>query len=182
VLLTQNAADALRQYVASRKDGFIFQEDLPVQRGCLTVQDGQWKSKWGEFRGHGCKRLQKTKCLGRIDRMPLKLAKKEHEQLIASLKLTRPQRKRPLSKVAVQEVVRQIAVRAGVKNVTPHTFRRTFATHLYDHGAGVEIIKALMGHVWIQTTMSYAQIGPDRLTKTFQRCHPRGYLNVQKTD
>ncbi len=182
VLLTQNAMDAMRQYIAARKDGFVFQEDLPVQKGCLFASEGQWKSKWGEFRGSDRKRIQRHKCLGPIANMSYELAKQKHEELIASLELTRPPRKRPLSKVAVQAAIRQIAVRAGIKNVTPHTFRRTFASHLYDHGAGVEVIKALMGHVWIQTTMKYAHIGPDRMAKTFERCHPRGKLNGQQSD
>jgi len=181
VLLTQNAVDSVRHYIAARRDGFVFQEDLPVQKGCLFASEGQWKSKWSESGGFGCKRIQRHKCLGSTGRIPYELAKKKHEELIASLKLTRPPRKCPLSKVAIQDVIRQIAIRAGIKNVTPHTFRRTFATHLYDHGAGVEVIKALMGHVWIQTTMGYAHIGPDRLTKAFERCHPRGNLNVQES-
>ncbi|MGB9242898.1 MAG: tyrosine-type recombinase/integrase [Candidatus Acidiferrales bacterium] len=182
VLLTQNAMDAMRQYIAARKDGFVFQEDLPVQKGCLFASEGQWKSKWGEFRGTDRKRIQRHKCLGPIANISYELAKQKHEELIASLELTRPPRKRPLSKVAIQAAIRQIAVRAGIKNVTPHTFRRTFASHLYDHGAGVEVIKALMGHVWIQTTMKYAHIGPDRMAKTFEQCHPRGKLNGQQSD
>jgi integrase/recombinase XerD len=182
VLLTQNAMDAMRQYIAARKDGFVFQEDLPVQKGCLFASEGQWKSAWGEFRGSDRKRILRHKCLGSTANISHELARKKHEELIASLKLTRPPRNRPLSKMAIQAVIRQIAVRAGIRNVTPHTFRRTFASHLYDHGAGVEVIKALMGHVWIQTTMKYAHIGPYRMAKTFERCHPRGKLNGQQSD
>jgi integrase/recombinase XerD len=180
VLLTQSAVKAVRRYIAVRKHGFVFQEDLPVQRGCLTAHDGQWKSHWGEAR-FGYKRIQRHKCLGSVSRIPYELAKKKHEVLIASLKLTRPPRRCALSKMAVRAVVKGVAARAGIKNVTPHTFRRTFATHLYDHGAGIEIIKALMGHVWIQTTMNYAQIGPDRLAETFEQCHPRENLNGQES-
>ena len=47
VLLPKTAADALRAYIGSRQNGFIFQQDLPAQKGCLTAQDGRWKSKWG---------------------------------------------------------------------------------------------------------------------------------------
>jgi len=180
VLLTQSAVKAVRQYIGVRKRGFVFQEDLPVQRGCLTAQDGQWKSSWGEAR-FGYKRIQRHKCLGSVNRIPYELAKKKHEVLIASLKLTRPPRRCPLSKVGLRGIVKRVAARAGVRNVSPHAFRRAFATHLYDHGAGIEIIKALMGHVWIQTTMNYAQIGPDRLAKTFERCHPRENLNGQES-
>ncbi|MGH9699156.1 MAG: tyrosine-type recombinase/integrase [Candidatus Acidiferrales bacterium] len=177
VFLTATAANSVLAYIAGRRNGIVFRQDYPVQKGCLTAQDGKWKSKWGIPGEPGGKRVQKTKCLGRLDRLTYEDAKKKHDELISSLKFPRPKTDRPLSKVAVQQTIRHIAHRAGLNNVTPHTFRRTFATHLYDHGAGVEVIKVLMGHVWIQTTMTYAQIGPDRLARTFERCHPREKLN-----
>lgn len=173
VLLTESASDALRAYIADRKSGFVFREDLPVQKGCLHLQDGQWKSKWANYAGPNGIRTQNTKCLGTIEQLSPEAAKKKHEEHIASLNLVRPSRSYPLSAMTIREMIVQMASRAGLKNVTPHTFRRTFATHLYDHGASVEVIKALMGHVWLQTTMVYARVGPDRMAKVFERCHPR---------
>jgi integrase/recombinase XerD len=178
-LLTRGAVDALRAYIADRRSGFIFQQDMPVQKGCLHAQDGKWMSKWGEFTGFNSKRIQRCKYIGLVRLMPYEIAKARHVEHISSLNLVRLPRKSHLSKVAVQKVIQRIARRAGLKHVTPHTFRRTFATHLYDHGATVEVIKALMGHVWIQTTLKYAQIGPDRIANTFERCHPREKLKVQ---
>jgi integrase/recombinase XerD len=180
VLLTETASDALSAYIGGRKNGFVFQEDLPVQRGCLYARDGQWKSKWSDYRGPNGMRTQHTKCLGNVKQLSHEAAREKHEELIASLYLGRPLRNYPLSSVSVREIIVHIATRAGLKNVTPHTFRRTFATHLYDHGASIEVIKALMGHVWIQTTMAYAHIGPDRLSRAFDQCHPRGRLNGQQ--
>jgi integrase/recombinase XerD len=179
VLLTETASDALRAYIADRKSGFVFREDLPAQKGCLYSCDGQWKSKWSDYRGDGI-RTQNTKCLGAIGQLSHEAAKKKHEEHIASLNLVRPPRNYALSAMTIREIIVQMASRAGLKNVTPHTFRRTFATHLYDHGASVEVIKALMGHVWLQTTMVYARIGPDRVAKVFEQCHPRGQLNEQQ--
>lgn len=178
VLLTANAVDALRTYITDRQRGLVFRHEYPAQKGCLTAHHGKWVSIWREYDGPKC---IKRRIHGRVQHLSYKDAKVLHEKLIAGSKSVRPDNNRPLSKVAVQHVIKRVARRAGLKKVTPHTLRRTFATHLYDHGASVEVIKALMGHVWIQTTMKYARISPDRLANTFDRCHPRGKLNGEPT-
>jgi integrase/recombinase XerD len=180
--LTWDAVNALREYIAERKHGYIFREDLPMQRGCLFAGDGKWMSRWAVYMGRGQKRVLKSHYIGMVHLLPYEVAKKKHDEFMAKRHLARRPRKEPLSKMAIQQAIRHIASRAGLKKVSPHTLRRTFATHLYDHGAGTEVIKALMGHVWIQTTMKYARLGPDRLAKTFERCHPRGKLSVQTSD
>ena len=151
-----------------------------MQKGCLFTDHGQWFSRWADYRGPNRIRTLKSKCLGNVKQLSFESARMKHEQHIASLNLVRRPRDKPLSKMAIQQVIAHIGNRAGLKSVTPHTFRRTFATHLYNHGAGVEVIKALMGHVWIQTTMRYARIGQDRLTKVFEQCHPREHLKGQQ--
>ena len=181
VLLTESASKALSAYIAGRESGFVFRVELPVQKGCFYLSEGRWVSKWAEYSGPKRIRTQKHKILGNVTKLSQEDARKKHEENIASLDLLRPPRNCPLSKMAIQEIVAKMASRAGLKGVTPHTIRRTFATHLYNNGAGVEVIKALMGHVWIQTTMTYAHIGQDRLTKIFDQCHPRGQLDDQKT-
>jgi len=177
VLLTKSAEDALRGYLGNRRGGFVFRQERPLPKGCLSTQDGQWLSSWRDYRGS--RGRSNRKYLGRIEQVPYETARKMHQELVAGYNLIRPHRNRPLSKVAVQDVIRKVSSRAGLKKVTPHTLRRTFATHLHDHGASIEVIQALMGHVWIQTTMKYARISPDRLTNTFERCHPREKLNGQ---
>jgi site-specific recombinase XerD len=159
----------------------VFREDLPVQKGCLYLSEGRWVSKWSEYTEPERTRTQKHKILGNVTQLSQEAARKKHEEHIASLDLVRPPRNCPLSKMTIQQIIALMASRAGLRGVTPHTLRRTFATHLYNKGAGVEVIKALMGHVWIQTTMTYAHIGQDRLTKVFDQCHPRGQLDGQKT-
>ncbi len=179
VLLTQSATEALRAYIGERQSGIVFQKEMPVQKGCLTIHHGSWISFWMEYRKRGEKGHRRRKILGRADRLSFEAAKKKHDALMATRRLIRPFRTVSLSKVAVQQTLRQIAHRAGLKDVTPHTLRRTFATHLFENGAGMEIVKALLGHVWITTTMKYARIGTDRLAETFERCHPRESLGDQ---
>jgi site-specific recombinase XerD len=174
VLLTESAANAVRNYIGDRQSGFVFEDDLPLPKGHLELHDGRWKSRWRSIGRSGQKAVQRCKCLGNMTRVTYEEAKTKHEKLMAGRNLARPKRKCPLSKMAVQCLVRKLALRAGVKNVSPHTFRRTFATHLHEHGASLEVIRALLGHVWVQTTMRYARIGPDGLSKTFEKCHPFG--------
>jgi|SRR5579863_283019 len=176
-ILTQSTARAISAYLAGRRHGVVFQSDQPAQKGFLVAHDGvKWISTWGEYSGPGGTRVTKRKYLGTLHDLTYEMAMKKHRANLAGRNLTRPAKNRFLSKVAVQQLVKRIASRAGIRNVSPHTFRRTFATHLYDHGANIEVIRALLGHVWIQTTLRYAHLGPDRLTKTFERCHPRAKL------
>lgn len=182
VLFTKTAASALRDYLAGRERGYVFQPDRPPPKGCLHIQDGQWKLKWAFYDGRGRPRRFRTKCLGTIKRLSYEEAKRKHEEFIANHQVGRPQRNYPLAKVSVRQLIKKIADRASLKNVTPHTLRRTFATHLYDHGATIDVIQVLMGHVWINTTMKYARMGQDRLAKIFDQHHPRESLNEKAAD
>lgn len=175
--LTNSAIEALQSYIGDRQTGIVFRRDWPVQKGGLTTHHGSWISLFRDYGGP--KAIYRKKNLGRVALLSYEAARKKHEELLSSYNLVGPGRDAPLSKFAVQQLIRKIAGRAGLKKVTPHTLRRTFATHLYDHGATVEVIKTLMGHVWIQTTMKYMRISLDRLADTYDRCHPRGTLDDQ---
>lgn len=179
VLLTPSAVQALRAYIGDRQSGVVFQQEIPRQKGCLTIHHRSWYSIWREYSKTGEKPCRRRESLGRVDQLSFDEAKKKHETLMASRRLTRPFRMVALSKMAVQQAVSNIATRAGLRNVTPHTLRRTFATHLFENGAGMEIVKTLLGHAWISTTMKYARIGADRLAKDFDRFHPRESLNEE---
>ena len=180
VLLTPSAATAVRAYLGDRTTGIVFQQDQPVQKGTFTIHSESWTSMWREYRlGRKPRRFRQV--LGKISDMSPEEARRKHDALMATRHLLRPFRKVPLSKMAVQEILRKMAERAGLRNVTPHTLRRTFATHLFENGAGIEIVQALLGHVWVSTTMKYARIGVDRLTKTFEQCHPREKIDAEAT-
>jgi integrase len=170
--------DALRAYIGERDSGYVFRDDR-LQEGCLMFAGGQWKLKYAVYTGPHRTRRQKTKCLGSFRKMSFEEARRKHQEFVSHHDLRRPERNCPLSQAAVQAVVKSLAHRAGLKKVTPHTLRRTFATHLYNRGAGVDMIKALMGHVWIQTTMRYARISQDRLSKAVDQFHPREAFGAQ---
>jgi integrase/recombinase XerD len=84
-------------------------------------------------------------------------------------------RGRPLRREAVWTLVAGAAKRAGIaKQVSPHTLRHTFATHLVEGGADLAAVQELLGHADISTTQIYTHLDRDYLREVHRRFHPRG--------
>ena len=82
--------------------------------------------------------------------------------------------KKPLSRIMVFHFIKQLVQAAGIeKNVSPHTFRHSFATHLLEGGANLRVIQAMLGHESIATTEIYAHIDRTRLREEIIEHHPR---------
>lgn len=83
-------------------------------------------------------------------------------------------RGKQLSRVMVFMVVKECAKLAGVeKNVSPHTFRHSFATHLIEGGADLKAVQDMLGHESILTTEIYTHLDTDYLRETILSYHPR---------
>lgn len=84
-------------------------------------------------------------------------------------------RGKKLSRVMVFKIVKEATKNAGItKNVSPHTFRHSFATHLLEGGADLRAIQDLLGHESITTTEIYTHLDTDFLRETISTFHPRG--------
>lgn len=81
---------------------------------------------------------------------------------------------RPLERVAVWQIVRRAAARAGLKDVHPHVLRHSFATHLLTGGADLRVVQELLGHRDIATTQIYTHVDRSRLRAVIKKHHPRG--------
>ncbi len=73
------------------------------------------------------------------------------------------------------KLIKQHALRAGITvNLSPHTLRHAFATHLLNHGADLRAVQMLLGHADISTTTIYTHVARERLRALHARHHPRG--------
>ena len=70
-------------------------------------------------------------------------------------------------------MLRAAADRAGLAEVSPHTLRHSFATHLLDGGADVRVVQELLGHASVTTTQVYTLVTVDQLREVYAAAHPR---------
>jgi integrase/recombinase XerD len=78
-----------------------------------------------------------------------------------------------LSRVMIFYIIKDLAKKAGVtKNISPHTFRHSFATHLVEGGADLRAVQEMLGHESITTTEIYTHLDREYLRETLQRFHP----------
>ena len=81
---------------------------------------------------------------------------------------------RPLSRVAIFNLVKKQALVAGVnKEISPHTFRHSFATHLIENGADLRVVQEMLGHESILTTEIYTHIDTATWQAAILEHHPR---------
>lgn len=83
-------------------------------------------------------------------------------------------RGRPLSRVMVFTIIKDLVAKAGIrKSVSPHTFRHSFATHLIEGGADLRAVQEMLGHESITTTEIYTHLDRDYLKQVIREFHPR---------
>ncbi len=78
-----------------------------------------------------------------------------------------------LSRIMIFYIIKEMAAKAGIKkNISPHTFRHSFATHLVEGGADLRAVQEMLGHESITTTEIYTHLDRDYLRSTLQQFHP----------
>ena len=84
------------------------------------------------------------------------------------------QREHGLCRQRLWQIIKEQTKKAGImKNVTPHTLRHSFASHLLQNGAPLRVIQEMLGHADIATTQIYTHVEPNRLKSIHQQFHPR---------
>ena len=79
-----------------------------------------------------------------------------------------------LSRQGFFKILRQIALEKGInKELSPHTIRHSFATHLLNHGADLRSIQTMLGHENIETTQIYTHVSNNYVKQNYDEAHPR---------
>ncbi|MCX7941250.1 MAG: site-specific tyrosine recombinase XerD [Endomicrobia bacterium] len=95
---------------------------------------------------------------------------KNYDQYIFLSKLGKP-----ISRIDFWEQLKNYVRQAGItKNVSPHTLRHSFATHMLKYGADLRVVQELLGHSDISTTQIYTHIDRQHLKELHKKYHPRG--------
>ena len=88
-----------------------------------------------------------------------------------------------ISRIMVFHIIKELADTIGLqKNISPHTFRHSFATHLLEGGANLRAIQCMLGHESIGTTEIYTHMDTHRLRSEIIEHHPRNRTSRRKTD
>ncbi len=116
----------------------------------------------------GSKANQEIKYYFESYRNFLKIAKGHEDILILN------RRGKQMSRIQIFNIVKEACSKAGIeKNISPHSFRHSFATHLIEGGADIRVVQEMLGHESITTTEIYTHIDREYLRENIINYHPR---------
>jgi integrase/recombinase XerD len=134
-----------------------------MEEGYMLVEGKGSKQRLVPLSPQAVKQIE----LWKMDRNSLSIHKGHEDILFLN------RRGAQLTRAMIFTIVKELAMMAGVKkNVSPHTFRHSFATHLLENGANLRAIQQLLGHESITTTELYTHIDVHFLRQTIMDCHP----------
>ena len=137
--------------------------NIYIQEGYMMVEGKGSKQRLVPLSPQSIHQIE----LWKVDRNELNIQKGNEDILFLN------RRGSKLTRAMIFTIVKELTALAGIrKNVSPHTFRHSFATHLLENGAGLRAIQQLLGHESITTTELYTHIDVHFLRKTILECHP----------
>lgn len=175
VYFGKHASTAIRHYLDGRKAGYLFQDKIEPQEGYITYYKKAWIGNWKDYTesGGGVKR---SKWLGSPSVWSYDDARKKFRKFLRDKEthLVRHKPDRPMNRSSLSTVIREIGRKAGIKKVSPHALRHSFATHILERGGDIRALQELLGHTYLTSTQVYAKISNRAVRTTFRRFHPRG--------
>jgi integrase/recombinase XerD len=146
---------------------------LYLEEGYMLVEGKGSKQRLVPMSPQALKQVQ----LWKIDRNLLTIKKGNEDYVFLNRRGTK------LTRDMIFKIVKDLTLLSGIrKNVSPHTFRHSFATHLLENGANLRAIQQLLGHESITTTELYTHIDVHFLRKTVMDCHPVYKKNAEQLD
>ena len=89
---------------------------------------------------------------------------------------------KPINRQAIFNFIKSYAEKIGLEDVSPHTLRHSFATHLIQNRADIRSVQQMLGHADISTTQIYTHITDTHLRKTYEKFHPRAYQRFDSAE
>ncbi len=143
-------------------------ERLDLEQGIIKVE-GKGKKERFVFLGKEAKAALQKYLNIRNELITKNKLQKEDDK--SAIFLTRTGYK--ITRTAVLVVVKKYASRCGLKtNISPHSFRHSFATHMLENEADLRVVQELLGHESLSSTQIYTHITKDKLRDTFRKAHP----------
>ncbi|MHB8412714.1 MAG: tyrosine-type recombinase/integrase [Candidatus Acidiferrales bacterium] len=173
VLFGSRAEGAIRAYLKGRNTGYLVQDGDRRQTGSLSKTRGGWTLSWKVYSGP--QKQKEYRHFVSARRCP---SREEADILLNEIArnaaLPRPWMNEHKSVGCINNIVKRMAVQAGMPHVCAKMLRHTFATHMLNHNAPLPVIQQLMGHTNIKTTEIYTHVSRTEIRKTYDRCHPSG--------
>ena len=162
---------------------FLYSSGARVAEACaLTLADLDFAQQQALLMGKGRKErlvlLGQSAILALENYLKVRASEAEPEERHVFIN----QRGGALSVRGAFNLVNSRALQAGLSEVSPHTFRHSFATHLLDHGADLRSVQALLGHESLSTTQIYTKVSINRMTEVYRQAHPRARMILAQQD